>query len=204
MLAPPPTTPLPEEVRQELQDLAAEAERRNRPRTLVVLGIALLMAALGYVVWAALARASAAEDLERRRQQAEDVRRRADEVVSLRTHQEQTLAQDRFAPDPRLAAKLEDLAREVGMIDTKVEERPDTSIEATRVPNFSRRAYTLRFRNTAQPTAAVLSFLERSQGLAPGLEAQSIILEPGRMLTQEGQTTVTGELVFVRWQRAGQ
>jgi hypothetical protein len=204
MLTPPVIPPPPDETRQELQELAAEAERRNRPRSLVVMGIALLMVSLGYVVWAAMARAAAADELDRRRRQAEDVRRRADEVVSLRSRQEQTLAQDRFAPDPRLAAKLEDLAKEVGMIDARVEERPDTSTDATKVPNFSRRAYTLRFRTTAQPTEAVLNFLERSRGVAPGLEAQSIVLEPGRMLTQEGQTTLTGELVFVRWQRAGQ
>lgn len=113
----PPTDPhrrLDEESRFDLSAFAADAERRNRPKQIVVLGIVLLVAALGFTGYAAMQYRSANVAADRARVQSTATARVVTEIRALQNRTQTTGAVAR-KPDPNFLSTVQRLARESGV-----------------------------------------------------------------------------------------
>jgi hypothetical protein len=198
----PTPIPMSADARQELEGLAADSERANRPRGLLLFGIALIAASVIFVLYALVARQSVAGQAQLRTEQAAQISTLVDKIVALRENQAKELGADRYAPNPLLAKNLEDLTRQVGLNDLRVTDAEAPPSGGRSLPNFSRRRYTISIPPaTPQPAEGILALLERAPQEIKGLELSTLNFQPGANATVDGRSTLIGTIEFTRWER---
>jgi hypothetical protein len=194
-----------DEARLELAMAAANAERSNRPRHLVLAAAVALLISLVYLFVAMGSRASAASKLEHARIEIVNLEKVVGDVLATT----QVGSSDRYAPNSRVIPYLEKFASHVGL--PPVEVKPGT--ENTAGPEgFIQRAY--RAVVTEQDPALLLQWVERVSHGEPlpendkdpppppavGLDISSIKLTPGRT-NEDGKVLWSLDINFKRWER---
>ncbi len=149
------TGPLPPSSRADaamsLVLAAAGAERRNRPRTLVLFA-ALLLAAAGIYALLSYRTLSAARGAIAFQQQQTRTIKDLDASITAIEEKEARLV---FEPDPRVASKLEELGKEVGLENEMRVEQTSGSVAGTK--NIARKVYTPK---AAPPASGALRSIE--------------------------------------------
>ncbi len=185
---------LSEETRMELAGSAGTAARRNRPLWLILLGGALLGAALIYALYGLSLGGVATAALARQSARATEIEQLVARINAIK--QSDSASSDRFRVDPALVSKLESAARDVGLsITISLNEIDKTS----RVKNLARRRLTIEVKE--QTARAILGFVERSGESVTGIEFASVRLQPGKTKTEADEATWDATLKFTRWEQ---
>lgn len=186
---------LGEDVRMELASSASSAERRNRPRGLIVLGGLALLGATGFLLYAWSAQASAAGARDAQASQLEGIRAEVNRLLALKARQgEQDV---RLAPDSGIKPQLEALAEGAGMKPVIVQE----TTEGSPTGGVGRRKYTVMLED--QPASGILQWLAGATNIS-GLSVTMVDLSPDLTAppeTEEGARLWRGSVVFSRYER---
>lgn len=191
-----------EAARLELMMAAAGAERRNRPRVLVVLAVLLIIGAGIYAATQFSARSAAVADLVRQRERVAVIDRLSAEIQVLRERE----SQQGVDPDPRVAATLERLADEAGFKRTG----PISDAESSRSGTMRQKKYTARAAN--QDPVALLRWLQRAEAEVRGLEIARLSIRPTGVPTTPAPSSGAGDnppgsggynvdIDFTRWEK---
>ena len=166
------TPPLPDSSRMELAMAAASSERANRPSFLVVLAAIVLAGALIYALTGLSARPSATARVQSSANSTRQIIDLVEEVKASTTGLEGA----RFAPNPRLASELEQLAADVQLDLAGNVTSMDTP--GATAPGLSQKRYSVKAAN--QDPAVILNFLNQAQDPEkfPGLEVYTLFLRP--------------------------
>lgn len=180
-------SPISEDVRDELAELALATERRNRSRGLIALGAVALLAAGAAVAWAWTQREAAARELRREQARLEQVRGIERGFEAL----EQRRATGRLAvqqPMTNMLGLIKQAANESGLNlpETPNEESP------TREGGVTERR--LRYSTRSESVEPLIRWLDRAPELVPGLMVWSVRLRP----VGSGWTL---DVTFLRWER---
>ncbi len=172
-------------------DLAAQAkaaERRNRPKHLLIAGGVILVIGLGLLVVAFGSRAAAAAVVARQQRDLEEIGRLASEIVAKR---ELDAAQDGGGDEGRIPdSRVRELATRAGM--TSVPPFADVRSDASNNEVRRRYRYTVR-EETLEP---MLEWVRLVLAEYRGAWVHEIEIKPaGRLWSLE--------VVFARWEQAG-
>jgi type II secretory pathway component PulM len=197
MIEPTSTPTNNSESRLELTLAAAEAERANRPRWIIVLGVVLLAVAIIYTLTQASARATMFGKIEGERSATRKVQDLRNAIDTETTN----LARRGTAPDARVGQKIEDFARFAQI--TLAGAVTDQTRTGGGVPGMQQHVYTARAMN--QEPDAVLSWLNsiRTSYESSGLEITRLRLAPGAA-TAGGTAGWNVDLELARWERKPQ
>ncbi len=194
-MIPPTTSPSASaEQRLELAVAAAEAERANRPRWIIVLGAVLLVAAAIYTITQASARSTMFGKIDGERAATK-------KVLDLRAAIEsETLALSRrgTSPDPFAGQKIEGYAVQSGV--TLAGAVTDQTRAANSQIGMQQHAYTAKAMN--QDPLAVFNWLNtiRANYESTGLEITRLRFSPGGA-TAAGTAGWNVDLELARWEK---
>lgn len=165
--------PMTEDERYDGALAATGAERRNRPRHLVVLGVLALVVALLALGWAWTSRASAREALGSRRRELAQIRSLGAELTALRAQRTfRSDEEDLFRTPTDMLSRLKDLAAEAGL-----ESSPPVPVEReVNLQAGSRREWP--YSVTDASLDALLGWVRLAGERIPGTFAQTIELRP--------------------------
>ena len=196
--APQPMTPTQDDpARLELAMAAAAAERANKPRGLVILGVLALLIAGVYAFSGLMARASTIGTVEAERRTTRNV---IDAVRKVQALQEKQSVRG-LAPDPRIGKELEDLAQEHGVKADATGKRlviPESEVTGVAVPGIAQKKYVARF--SGQDPGTVITWLAEvlTSPRTTGVELSMITLRPDAGQNAAGGWTM--DIEFVRWE----
>lgn len=181
-----------EETRLEASTAAGRAERRNRPKHLLLLAFALLVFAAGLLGWSVLARARAAATLREERALAEKVRDITAQFNELKTDSEQSsTSRPKFGESIfNRPSRFQELAASAGLKNTGFVPQRKTADPA--VNGVQRRR--LEFELKDESLDALLNWMKMAVEDIPGLEVFSVRLRP-----EANQWALNVE--FSRWER---
>lgn len=184
-----------EEARIALSEAAAGAERRNRPRIFLVLGVAAIAAAVIYAATGVSARAGAGSELSMEQELTAQVKEAVESLLALRADESVQITSERYAPNLLVTAKLEQAAAASGLTGVNISDNEDPR---SAPPGMQRKRYTVNLTNVdAEP---LLRWMTKALSEIQGLEVASIQISPGTG-TPEGKPRWTGQVVFTRWER---
>lgn len=184
---------LSEDDRYELAGRANAVERRNRPRGLVVLGVAVMLIGVVSVGVGYMRDRGARSDLARQEDQLGELVGLDATLTTLHNDQEGRGRSDKLDPVPNLLTQLEELAIDAGLGKPPTpQRRSDREREDARLQRIKISYSQLRH---ADP-AVLLGWVNDALDLIPGLEVFSISVRPG---TNDWTMSVT----YSRWERKG-
>lgn len=186
-----------EEGRLVLADAAARAERRNKPRFLLVASGGLVIIALVWLIAAFWSQQSASELLLRERGQTISLQKAVHEYTTEKKRQQEILTSPDVKPDASLQANIEDLGRRAGLSAITISVGDD-SFGGTKSLQRKRFSYAM---NQPQETEAIFAWIHSVQAI-PGIELANIDIEPA-MATVEGKARWKGTIAFTRWEVKG-
>ncbi len=179
-----------EDQREEFADAALAAERRNRSRGLVVLGVVAMVIGLSALGWAWSVRSGAASELDRERSRLERVRSLAVGFEAM----ERRAADGRLAVqrrDPRMFSTIKQAAVEAGLENAP--EIPNRDPQTTRDGGVTERR--IEYNNVRSDSIGpLIEWVDLACHRVPGLTVYEIVLEPRG---QQWFLSVT----FIRWER---
>lgn len=188
-------SPSPDDARLELTMAAMRAERRNRPRMLLVLAALILVAAVVNLLWTFTKRATADAGLSRVSASLANVKIVVDQLKTL----EEKRLSPKYAIDNDMDGKLMRFASEtIGLTRPEIQVRPGSS----GVKGFTKRLYPGTI-TEADPAMLLRWVSEATDGRLPqfaGLEVETLTLKPGRTL-ESGKVGWTLTVTFRRWER---
>ncbi len=186
--------------RMELAMAAANAERANRPRGLVLLAAALLVGAAAYAVSGWMSRSATLAKVESERAKTRQVLAVVAKVQALRDKQ----ATRGLAADPRVGKAIEELAAAAGVkADSSGRSLvvPESEVTGMAVPGVSQKKYAAKV--TGQDPKGLLEWLVNVQSSSEtrGVEISMVSLRPDT--APPGGSSGGGwsmEVEFVRWE----
>ncbi len=184
----------PQERREQLAAAAAITERRNRPRHLLVLSIALLLVASLALMWSLSARNAARSSLEAARAEAQSVQDLIGEWKALKATSADSSRMKLNEPLTTFYSKIEAAATRAG-----VKERIPSAQAQGDVRDARSGAVQKKIRYQRVPDAdlgALIKWLENACEDVPGLEVYSLRVQP---LTTQGNWQI--DVTFSRWER---
>lgn len=189
-----PTAPSQDDGRLELSMAAARAERRNRPRLMLILASLILLIAIISVFWSFTARTAAHASLSRANSTIANIRGVVDQLEIL----EDKRLDPKYNPDSGMETKLQQFAVQVGLARPEVSAK-DPNISAA-IKGFRKRVYSTVI-NESDPDLLMRWVAEATNGTSfPGLEVESLKLTPGRTL-ESGKIAWNLDVSFRRWER---
>lgn len=168
-----PTTRASLDERFDVASAAAQAERENRPRHLVLLATVLFAASLIFLSVEASERGAARRQLKSRVVEAERIETMAMEIKRLDDQLAQNAAGSGVGvPMPDVLSRLENFASEAGMRDPLSHRRGPGRNEGGAT------LYTYPYELRDPSLEHVMTWLQKSVDGIPGLEVQSIRIRP--------------------------
>ena len=170
-----------EESRLQVAVVAGATERANKPRALLLLSGVLLLAAGIYALVQGQALGAARAEIREQQRVSVELGSLAAELRAA--HAAQQL--DALPRDPQTTAKLERLAKSLGLPATMIIDERPTNAGA---PGFSKRLYTTRF--IAPDVGLVIEWLVRATGPndagLTGMQVNSLKLKPQHNIKNGG------------------
>lgn len=177
--------------RDELAAAAMVAERRNRPRGLVVASAVATGLALLLLAWGGVRLLAAQAALERQRSILVDARAAAAELAAVRAFLQSPAHEDVYAPMFDIPERVQRLATQAGLGTLRSpEERAVGQARAGTNVRLNTWQYSVQ-RDSMEP---VLEWIDRARTEIPGLAVRSITIRPGG-----NQWNV--DVTFSRWER---
>lgn len=171
-------TALSDQDRLAMQRLAAAAERRNRPRWMVVLAVVVLIIAAIYAGLGVKDRAAAIRALRAAQAQQNTIRQQLDELASLSSPDQVDGGVQAYAPLGQPVTLLEQAAKRAGM-----EAPPLPKVRTEKVgDSMSRQIYT--YSELRVPSAEdVIAWAAKAQATIPGMEVYRLDMRPATGLS---------------------
>jgi hypothetical protein len=194
MVDTPGTSSASDEARLELAVAAAAAERANRPRWIVVLGVLLLIGATIYTLVQVSARTAAIIKVKGAREATAQVER----VKAQLDRESAKLTSRGTAPNPLMAAEIENNAHHARVILAG----PVTDSPAAPLSSIGMRQVTYRARAINQDPLSLLNWLNIVQQNSPttGLEILETRFTPGAG-TANNTPGWNIDAQFTRWEK---
>lgn len=181
---------IPREHEPMLHGLARSAERANRPTTLVVFSVLLLLAAVAFAGWNGMDARTARREYQRDAAQQREVERAIGEIRAMRAQRAQgTGSQAAFTPEASMLSKLAQAATAAGLTVPPQIQPPNR--EDTPGSPLVKQVVTARA--DGQEPAAVFEWLKKCLQDIPGLYVSQFALRPTRL----GWSV---EVRFARWE----
>lgn len=179
--------------RYELASVAAAAERRNRPSTLITLGLLLVVVGLAASLIGFVRYQSASDSVEAATRSYARVADDIGAVTRLEELRSRSGADARFEPDPNFQSKIEDLAPLSGLSVPPARVRRAPPREGTARNYFAIRIeYTMDI--PADELDELIVWLRSATREIPGTMIEQLKLEP-----EANTWKVT--VAFLRWER---
>ncbi len=187
------------EARLLLADFAARAERRNKPRLLLVLSGLVVLAAGGWVGKAWWSSSAAADAALREQVLTAQIRAGIEAYQAELKGQEEALGKDALKPNPQVQSVIERFARESGLPSVSITVGTDGRLQGK---NLLRKTYVYDFRSGApQEADLLLKWIDRVVKEIPGTELSGLEnFEPGTR-TVDDKARWKGRITFTRLQR---
>lgn len=169
-----PAPMLPDTARMELTVAASARQSANQPRFLIILSLLLLAGALIYALTGVAARVGASSSVQSAASEARRILTLVDEVNRNATGPQE----ERYRPDPRMASRLEELAKGIGL---KIAGNISSGDGAAAAPFPGIQLKNFRAQAANQDPAVIMAWLSAAQDRAefPGLDIYTLFLRPG-------------------------
>ncbi len=169
-----PAAMLSDTARMELTVAASSRQSANQPRFLVILAILLLAGSLIYALTGVAARLGASASVQSAAGEARRILTLVDEVNRSATGPQE----ERYRPDPRMASRLEELAKGIGL---KISGNISSGDGAAAAPFPGIQLKNFRAQAANQDPAIIMAWLNAAQDKAefPGLDIYTLFLRPG-------------------------
>ncbi len=182
--------PLSQDDRQDLAGAALLAERRNRPRHLVIFGLFALIASVIAVVWGLSVHSGAQDEAARERGYVFRLKQLGADFESLSGQKQQPVSGPPWEPVSNMQTRLEGLATSTGLakpsLPREQRNKVQTGVESLR----------LTYRIRSEDPRLVFSWIRQALGEIEGLELYSLRVQPEA-------TTWSFDITFSRWERSG-
>ncbi|MCW5754854.1 MAG: hypothetical protein KIT24_09140 [Phycisphaeraceae bacterium] len=176
--------------RQDLAEAAVFAERRNRPRHLVMLGLLLLVVSGLALIWGLSSYRGARTEADRERNNVFRLKQLAAMHDALTRTKADPVAGPPYAPVPNLQTRLEGLATGVGL------PRPPLPQERRDRAQAGAQSLRLTYRIRHDEPGPLFNWLAKAMSEIEGLELYSLRVQPEA-------STWSFEVTFSRWERSG-
>ncbi len=182
------------DARLELAVAAAASERANKPRWIIVLGVALLLVALIYAFITFNSRAAVLSKVK-------DERKATGRIVDLKIkldEENEKLAQRGTSPNPRMGQQIEQLASAMNVVLAG----PVSDSTSAAMTQLGLQQHTYSARCINQDAGDVFKWLMAAMGAEqmPGLEITRLVFRPGGP-TAANTPGWNVDITFSRWEK---
>lgn len=182
------------ERREHLAASAAMAERRNRPRHLLILAMVLLLVSCLMLLWSMSSRNAASTDLSNATAEAQRVQNLISEWKSLKASSADTSKMKLNEPLTTFYSKIESAATRSGVKERIPSAQAQSETRDARSGAVQKR---IRYQRVSDPDlGALVRWIQAACEDVPGLEVYSLKVQP---LTAQGLWQI--DVTFSRWER---
>ncbi|MGE3107952.1 MAG: hypothetical protein AB7G11_10670 [Phycisphaerales bacterium] len=177
----------------ELVMAASASQSASRPRYLIVGAVALLLVAIGYLVWVIAAQGAAARQLGKARTNLDNLKVSVEQVKSVYSKERREL----YEPNSRVISSLTTSAEQSGLPGVV----PSSAADIRNVKGYVIKQYNVNV--VEKDPTVLLSWLAKvtNDQEIPGLDLYRVKFTPGYKIPGTDTIGWNMEATFRRWQR---